>query len=587
MLLVLKIEISTLFLYTYVIFPFCQMILKRVMKSQGYGYLFDSNIPGIIKNAWIILTLIGIGLFLGLCFYFEIMVLVNTIMNDSQTIKAILKKSFLSIKKVFSPFGILLLFISFFISAIIRFNLLSRIVQNLGVFEYIRYRFISNPGITALVVIILISQLALLLRFLFVYPILGSSNISVRKSFSLSTKLMKGNYSRAFIRLLIVNVLALIFISLIYIFIMLIVVLIIKNSVVINLQYATSMTVMDTVNRLLVFFYSIAMVVINLESSVMLCKRYSLKEPYIFNDINISLSDKKVRRRRGGILTLLVLLSLVLYILINNDFLHNFRLRTGYNPEGRRNEIFAHRGNSYTAPENTLSALKSAMEERADGAEIDIRMTKDGEIILMHDSSLLRTAGINLQIAQLNYSQLADFDVGSWFSPAFRGEKIPTLREALELCKGELTLMIEMKDGLYEDYDIARRVVENVEEMGMDQDVIIASFNLKLLKEVKRLNNSIATCLILKFAYGNINEIEYVDIFSLESKFVQRGLIHNIRKGGKALAVWTVNEGRQIASLRDMGIDIIITDRPVRAREIYYEDSVPGFLSNIISNILR
>lgn len=586
-LLVIIIEMLSLFVYTYVIFPFCQMVLERVMRSQGYGYFFDNNILGVIKNIWILLTVIGIVLFLGLCFYVEIMVLVNAIINTNQTIRNILKKSILSTKKLLSPFGIYLIIISFFLSTIIHFNLLSRIVQNLGLVEYIKYNFMNNQGIAAIMLILLIAILFLLLRYLFVYPIFSNGNLSVKKSFFLSIKLMRKNYIRTLLKLLLVNVLALGFFAFVYMLIILIVILAIKSSVVIRLQYATSMTVMDTINRLLVFFFSISMVIINLESAVMLCKRYSLEEPYIFSEVNINLSDKKNRIKKRGIWTLMILLSLVLYIQINDDFLHNFRLRTGYNPEGKRTEIFAHRGNSYTAPENTLSALKSAIEEKADGAEIDIQMTKDGEIVLMHDSSLYRTAGINALIAQLNYSQLVDIDVGSWFSPAFKGEKIPTLEEALELCKGELTLMIEVKSGHYEEYDIARRVVKNVEEMGMDQDVIVASFNLNVLKEVKKLNNSISTCLILRFAYGNIEEVEYVDIFSLESRFVQKGVIKSIRNGGKALAVWTVNESKQMAYLGELGVDAIITDHPVRAREIFYEDSVPGFLVDIISFMLR
>ncbi|MDD4112008.1 MAG: glycerophosphodiester phosphodiesterase family protein [Herbinix sp.] len=586
-LLVIIIEMLSLFVYTYVIFPFCQMVLERVMRSQGYGYFFDNNILGVIKNIWILLTVIGIVLFLGLCFYVEIMVLVNAIINTNQTIRNILKKSILSTKKLLSPFGIYLIIISFFLSTIIHFNLLSRIVQNLGLVEYIKYNFMNNQGIAAIMFILLIAILFLLLRYLFVYPIFSNGNLSVKKSFFLSIKLMRKNYIRTLLKLLLVNVLALGFFAFVYMLIILIVILAIKSSVVIRLQYATSMTVMDTINRLLVFFFSISMVIINLESAVMLCKRYSLEEPYIFSEVNINLSDKKNRIKKRGIWTLMILLSLVLYIQINDDFLHNFRLRTGYNPEGKRTEIFAHRGNSYTAPENTLSALKSAIEEKADGAEIDIQMTKDGEIVLMHDSSLYRTAGINALIAQLNYSQLVDIDVGSWFSPAFKGEKIPTLEEALELCKGELTLMIEVKSGHYEEYDIARRVVKNVEEMGMDQDVIVASFNLNVLKEVKKLNNSISTCLILRFAYGNIEEVEYVDIFSLESRFVQKGVIKSIRNGGKALAVWTVNESKQMAYLGELGVDAIITDHPVRAREIFYEDSVPGFLVDIISFMLR
>lgn len=586
-LIVLIIEIFVLFLYTYVIFPFCQMVLERVMRTQGYGYFYDNNLLGAAKNIWIILTLLGIVLLLGISFYIEIMVLVNAILDDNQNIKRNLKNSLFSIKRLLSPHGILLIFISFFIGLIIHFNLLSKVIQSLGLFEYIRNKLMDNRWNIMIEVTILIVLLLLLMRLLFVYPILASGNVSVRKSFSLSSKIMKKNYISTFYKLLVVNLLALIFFAIIYMLLIFIVIIVIKSRVIVTLQYATSMTVMDTVNRLLVFFYSIVIVTINLESIVILCKRYSLKDPIFFSLINNSVTGNDRKKTKRVVWILLILISLIFYILINDDFLHNFRLRTGYNPEGRRTEIFAHRGNSYTAPENTLAALESAIEEKADGAEIDVRMTKDGEIILMHDNSLRRTGGINMNVSSLNYSQLTGIDVGSWFSPAFRGEKIPTLKEALELCKGELTVMIEVKSEQYKEYDIARRIVEIVEETGMDQDVIVASFNLNILKEVKELNNNIATCLILRFAYGNIYEMEYIDIFSIESRFLQKRLFQTIRDSGKALAIWTVNDSRQLASLYDMEIDAVITDRPVRAREIFYEDAVPGFLSNIISSILK
>lgn len=587
MLFVLKIEILALFLYTYVIFPLCNMLLERVMRSQGYGYFFDSNIRGIVQNVWIILALMGIGLLLGICFYLEIMILINALLDGNQSMKSILKKSLYSIKRLISPYGLLLILISFFISVIIHFNLLTRIIQNLGLVEYVRKNLLNNMGFTIVVIFSLILFIILFLRYLFVYPILASEYVSVKKSFSLSVKFMKGKYIRTLLKLILVNVLSVIFFSFLYLLILLVVVLIIKSSVIINLQYATSMTVMDTVNRLLVFFYSTAMVVINLESSVILSKSYSIYEPYIFNEINFSLNDKKIKRKKRGIWTLVILISLIFYIIINSNFLHNFRLRTGYNPEGKRTEIFAHRGNSYKAPENTLSALESAIEEKADGAEIDVRMTKDGEIILMHDSSLKRTAGINEQVSRLEYSQLTKLDVGTWFSPEFEGERIPTLREALELCKGRLTLMIEVKSDKKKEDQISQKIVEHVEDMNMDQDVIIASFNLNVLKEVKRLNNKIATCLIIRFAYGNIDEMEDVDMFSIESRFLQSSVLKSIKNSDKALAVWTVNEGSRIASLRDMGIDAVITDHPVKAREIFYENAVPGFLSHVISSILK
>jgi glycerophosphoryl diester phosphodiesterase len=389
------------------------------------------------------------------------------------------------------------------------------------------------------------------------------------------------------IKVLFVNILALLFFAIFYLLIIFITIMVIKSNVIVRLQYAISMTVIDSVNRMLIFFYSLAMIIINLEASVFLCKKLSTKKPRIYSETPIILKENQNKKKRGRIWSLIVIIALIFFIFTNDDFLFSFRLRTGYNPEGKKPNIIAHRGNSNAAPENTLSALSSAIDVKADGAEIDVRMTKDGEIVLMHDSKLLRTAGVNSNVNQLNYSELSDIDVGSWFSPEFKGERIPTLMEALELCKDKLNLMIEIKSDKNKEHEIAKRVLENVEAMGMEDDVIIASFNPKVLDEVKKLNKKIPTCLILRFAYGNIEEMEYVDIFSVESRFMHIKLLQSIQNNGKSLVVWNVSESYQVESLNHLDIDAIIIGDPIRAREIIYEDAAPGFMNKIIASILN
>ena len=587
MVFVLKIETIALFMYTYVIFPICQMVLNKVMISQGYGYFFDKGIRGAAKNPWILLTAFAIIMFIGICFYFEIMILINAIINSNQTLKSIIKKSLYSIKKLFSPFGILFIFISSFISMLIHFNLINRIIQGLGLVENIKFYFTNYPKLAYPIGLLIIAIVYLFIRFIFIYPILACDNISVKKSFSLSAKLVKKNIVNTSVKLLVLNVITIVFFAIVYIIVIFGVVLIIKNTEIIMIQYAASMTVIDTINRLLIFFFSIALTIINMEASVLLCRKYDIEGTGFYCELTKELPEKRAGKKNSRVWTLLLLFALASFILINVDYLHNFRLKTGYNPEGRKPMIIAHRGSSNSAPENTLAALSVAIDEIVDGVEIDVRMTKDGEIVLMHDSTLQRTAGINAHVSELTYSEIADIDVGSWFSPSYQEEKIPTLMEALELCKGEMILMIEVKGGQYDEYDIAQKIVSDVEEMGMSQDVIVASFNKDVLKEVKELNGSIVTCLILRFAYGNINEMEYVDMFSMESYFVYKGIFKNIKNSGKSLAVWTVNDRRQMASLRDVGIDQVVTDHPVRAREVFYEDAVPGFLDNIIASMLE
>lgn len=586
MILLLEIEIIVLFIYTYVIIPVCELILKRVMRAQNYGYFFDKNILSVVKNIWILLTLLGIVLFIGLCFYLEVMLLINVIIYSDNKILNVLKKSLFSIKKLFSPFGLVLLLISFFASILMHFNFLTRIIQTLKINQYFRYYYSYNPKATAAVSVTLLFIIYLVIRFLFVYPILSYEDVSIKESFNLSARLMKKYLITTSIKVLFVNILALLFFAIFYLLIIFITIMVIKSNVIVRLQYAISMTVIDSVNRMLIFFYSLAMIIINLEASVFLCKKLSTKKPRIYSEIPIILKEDQNRKKRGRIWSLIVIIALIIFVFTNDDFLFSFRLRTGYNPEGKKPNIIAHRGNSNAAPENTLSALSSAIDVKADGAEIDVRMTKDGEIVLMHDSKLLRTAGVNSHVNQLNYSELSDIDVGSWFSPEFKGERIPTLMEALDLCKDKLNLMIEVKSDKNKEHEIAKKVLENVEAMGMEDDVIIASFNPKVLDEVKKYNKKILTCLILRFAYGNIEEMEYVDIFSIESRFMQIKLLQSIQNKGKSMIVWNVSESNQIASLNHLDIDAIIMGDPIRAREIIYEDAAPGFMNKILRQFL-
>ena len=108
-------------------------------------------------------------------------------------------------------------------------------------------------------------------------------------------------------------------------------------------------------------------------------------------------------------------------------------------------QITAHRGSSLAAPENTLSAVQAAIDDLADSVEIDVQLSRDGVVVLGHDASLKRVAGVNRPISALNWEELQKLDVGSWFSKSYEGTRIPALSEVLELCSQKIGLNIEIK----------------------------------------------------------------------------------------------------------------------------------------------
>ena len=107
--------------------------------------------------------------------------------------------------------------------------------------------------------------------------------------------------------------------------------------------------------------------------------------------------------------------------------------------------VMAHRGDSVDAPENTLPAFQAAIDHGADAAEMDVQMTKDGTIVVMHDSSIDRTSTGSGNIWEVTYDEIKNLDNGSFFSPEFSDTRIPTLDQVIKLCKGKLYLNIEIK----------------------------------------------------------------------------------------------------------------------------------------------
>ncbi|MCI5654413.1 MAG: glycerophosphodiester phosphodiesterase [Lachnospiraceae bacterium] len=239
--------------------------------------------------------------------------------------------------------------------------------------------------------------------------------------------------------------------------------------------------------------------------------------------------------------------------------------------------ITAHRGSSSGAPENTMAALEKAVEEMADRAEIDVQETADGVIVLCHDTSLKRVAGVNKTVSDLTLEQIKKLDVGSWFSSEYQGEQIPTLEEVMEYAKGKIDLNIEIKN-LGNSSGLPEKVIELVEKHEMQEQCVITSTNRFYLKRVKAVNPEIRTGYIISAAYGNFYSDEFIDLISIRSSFVTERMIESAHEAGKAVHAWTVNGKVEMERLKQLGVDDMITDRPVLAREILYGEEAKANL---------
>jgi len=222
--------------------------------------------------------------------------------------------------------------------------------------------------------------------------------------------------------------------------------------------------------------------------------------------------------------------------------------------------VTAHRANTGKAPENTLSAIAAAAQSGAQFAEIDAQETADGVVVVLHDADLMRVAGLDRKIWEITYEELRDVDVGSWFSPEFADQRVPTLERAIEAARGRIKLNIELKFNGH-DQKLAERVAGIVRRAGFESQCVVSSLDYEGLREAKRHNPQLTAGFVIFRAIGDVWRLD-VDFLSLNANQVDEALLHRARRNGKAVHAWTVNDRPTMVRLVELGVDNVITDDP-------------------------
>ncbi len=238
--------------------------------------------------------------------------------------------------------------------------------------------------------------------------------------------------------------------------------------------------------------------------------------------------------------------------------------------------IMAHRGASHYAPENTRASIREAVNQRADGAEIDVQTTSDGVVVLLHDGDLMRVANDPRKLADLTYAELKQVDVGTHFDPTFAGERAPTLAQAMDATGGKITLNIEVKyNG--PNPGLPAAVVEVIRKKRFADRCIISSLNAAGAAEVKALMPELEVGVITAAYLGDLAGAGW-DFISAERGVATRSFVKSVHRHGKEIYVWTVNDPNQMVHFITLGVDGILTDDPATLRELvddYQELSDP------------
>ena len=244
--------------------------------------------------------------------------------------------------------------------------------------------------------------------------------------------------------------------------------------------------------------------------------------------------------------------------------------------------IMAHRGYSSAAPENTIPAFQKAIDEEITAAELDVQMTKDGQIVVLHDSNLKRTTGVNKNIWEVTWDEIKDLDNGSFFSKKYAGTTIPTLDEVLKLCNNKLFLNIEIKRTGHDD-GITQKVIDIILENDFLGQCDITSQDYATIEEVKEINPDILTAYTSIIGIGQIYKLEAADIISIQETSATYKNIENLHNAGKRVFVWTVNEEETMEQLITLNVDAILTNDPKLCKSIIdrYASSAMNFIRRL------
>lgn len=223
-------------------------------------------------------------------------------------------------------------------------------------------------------------------------------------------------------------------------------------------------------------------------------------------------------------------------------------------------QITAHRGHARAAPENTLSAIRKAIDSGADYAEIDVQLTADGQVVLLHDRDFMRVSGDRRRLADLTLAEVEQLDVGSWFSPEFAGERVPNLAEVMELARGRIKLNIELKY-YAPDAGLAQAVAAEVAHQHFTHDALVTSFDYAALHTIRQQNPQQRVGIIVAHSIGDLGRLE-VDAISVRADHLSPTMLHAAHLLQREVHVWTVNDPAAMSRWIWEGVDNLITSDP-------------------------
>ena len=576
-----------------VIAPACAGLIQLAIHLAKLKYLTTSNLLQFLRSPWTILLLAVLLLLAALYTLFEIAAVCICFRQSSfqkvrTTLGRMVRSGLQSVLHFFRGGGPFLVLHLLVLIPLMQFSATSGIFTAMGIPDFLAYYMTKKEFLLPIYVAAIILCCLLSVRWVFSSVLFTQNQCSYRNARATSVQLVRGRFWQTFFSVLVWNccyfVALLVFLCLITV----VVLMVIRATGSDDLIMSQAMRILKLLIQIVLWSFSFFATPICMAHLTALLEKRCVQMPEVVLPEPIPLSrSAKPFRRSTAVLT--ACCFTVAALGLNLSYVYsvftgkaNFRLALFQNPT-----VMAHRGLSADAPENTLYAFSDAISVGADFIELDVQQTRDGVLVVMHDSNLKRTTGVNKDIWDVDYADIQNLDAGSWFDPAYANARIPTLEETLQFVDKRAKLNIEIKPTKHGSDTLEQDVAELITRYQYTDACYVTSFSYGSLKKVKEANPEIRTGYLMSVAYGQFYSLKYADAFSLNKVFVTSQVVNAAHQQGKQIFAWTVNSMSEVRSLCNLHVDSIITDDPVMVQNVISRDSTGETLRSVLDYFIN
>ena len=576
-----------------VIAPACAGLIQLAIHLAKLKYLTTSNLLQFLRSPWTILLLAVLLLLAALYTLFEIAA-VCTCFRQSRfqkvrtTLGRMVRSGLQSVLHFFRGGGPFLVLHLLVLIPLMQFSATSGIFTAMGIPDFLAYYMTKKEFLLPIYVAAIILCCLLSVRWVFSSVLFTQNQCSYRSARATSVQLVRGRFWQTFFSVLVWNCCYFAALLVFLCMITVVVLMVIRATGSDDLIMSQAMRILKLLIQIVLWSFSFFATPICMAHLTALLEKRCVQMPEVvlLEPIPLSRSAKPFRRSTA---VLTACCFTVAALGLNLSYVYsvftgkaNFRLALFQNPT-----VMAHRGLSADAPENTLYAFSDAISVGADFIELDVQQTRDGVLVVMHDSNLKRTTGVNKDIWDVDYADIQNLDAGSWFDPAYANARIPTLEETLQFVDKRARLNIEIKPTKHGSDTLEQDVAELITQYQYTDACYVTSFSYSSLKKVKEVNPEIRTGYLMSVAYGQFYSLKYADAFSLNKVFVTSQVVNAAHQQGKQIFAWTVNSMSEVRSLCNLHVDSIITDDPVMVQNVISRDSTGETLRSVLDYFIN